>query len=219
MLLPDTLPPVIESVTFRLSLVGLLLLSPLIVLVPRLDRAITTAAARALEGRFQTADLMATGRPDGVIVLGGTPGRVIEAMRLAERFPGIPVVLSGPGDVEVALALKKAHPTTPLTVDRRATNTYENALYSKDLVAPRPGECWVVVTSALHMPRAVGAFDAVGFQVLPWPVDDTPQNPEVRSARVWHEVFGLMGYWAFGRSSKLYPGQLGESTTFEIASY
>lgn len=126
--------------------------------------------------------------------------------------------MSGPGNNEIAVARKKAAPTTPLTIDRRATTTYENAVYSKDLVGPRSGECWAVVTSAVHMPRAIGAFEAIGFPVLPWPVDDTPVHPVQRSAWVWHEVFGLMGYWAFGRSSTIYPAQKTVCTATEIAS-
>jgi uncharacterized SAM-binding protein YcdF (DUF218 family) len=171
----------------------------------RIDAAVTLKAARALEGRIAPADLPTT--LTGIIVLGGSPTRVKAALKIADRFPGIPVVLSGPGSSEIALARSIAVSTTPVTIDRRATTTYENALYSKDLIAPRSGECWVVVTSAVHMPRALGAFEAVGFPVVPWPVKDTPSHPAARSGWVWHELFGLMGYWAFGRSNALYPAQ------------
>jgi uncharacterized SAM-binding protein YcdF (DUF218 family) len=92
-----------------------------------------------------------------------------------------------------------------LRIDGRPTTTYENARFSKDLFAPKSDDCWALVTSALHMPRAIGAFQAVGFSVLPWPVNDTPLTAEVLSAKVWHEVLGLVGYRAFGRSSSLFP--------------
>jgi uncharacterized SAM-binding protein YcdF (DUF218 family) len=39
------------------------------------------------------------------------------------------------------------------------------------LAAPKPGERWLLVTSAYHMPRAVGLFRKVGFAVEPYPVD------------------------------------------------
>jgi uncharacterized SAM-binding protein YcdF (DUF218 family) len=68
-----------------------------------------------------------------------------------------------------------------------------------------PGQSWVLVTSALHMPRAIGAFQAVGFPVHPWPVIDTPAGGKPLSDRVWHEVLGLLGYWALGRSASPYP--------------
>jgi uncharacterized SAM-binding protein YcdF (DUF218 family) len=182
----------------------------------RFDAAVTTRVARALENRIAPANLPAS--LNGIIVLGGSPSRVKAALEIAERFPGIPVVLSGPGTHEIAVARKTAAPTTPVTIDRRATTTYENAVYSKDLVGPQSGDCWAVVTSAVHMPRAIGAFEAVGFPVLPWPVDDTPAHPVKRSAWVWHEVFGLMGYWAFGRSSTLYPAQKTICAATEMAS-
>jgi hypothetical protein len=116
-------------------------------------------------------------------------------------------VLSGPGEDEVAIAQEhtRVERVGTLVIDHRARNTYENALYSKDLVTPRYGQCWVLVTSAVHMPRAVGAFEAVGFSVLPWPVDDTPKLSEGLSAWVWREVFGLIGYRMFGRTHNLYP--------------
>jgi len=47
----------------------------------------------------------------------------------------------------------------------------------------------------------------VSFPIVPWPVHDMPQKQDGLSARVWHEVLGLVGYWAFGRSSDLYPAQ------------
>jgi uncharacterized SAM-binding protein YcdF (DUF218 family) len=36
---------------------------------------------------------------------------------------------------------------------------------------PKPGERWLLVTSAFHMPRAMGAFRRAGFDVIAWPAD------------------------------------------------
>ena len=58
-----------------------------------------------------------------------------------------------------------------ILVETRSRNTYENAVYSKELAQPQPGQIWLLVTSANHMPRAVGCFRAVGFDVIPYPVD------------------------------------------------
>ena len=41
----------------------------------------------------------------------------------------------------------------------------------KALVQPKPGERWLLVTSAHHMPRSVGVFRQAGFPVEAYPVD------------------------------------------------
>ena len=43
-------------------------------------------------------------------------------------------------------------------MERLSRNTAENAEFSKDLVKPKDGERWLLVTSAFHMPRSVGLF-------------------------------------------------------------
>ena len=99
--------------------------------------------------------------------------------------------------------------------------TAENAAYSKALVKPKPGERWLLVTSAQHMPRAMGAFRKAGFPVEAYPVDwrSLPrlrlQFPAsfslglVRSDDTVHEWVGLFVYWITGRSSELLPGPAG----------
>ena len=186
---------------------AILALSSMLLLGQPLEARLVVGVGQLLKERIQRSVSPRDAHLDGIIVLGGSPTRVRAALQLAEQFPEAALVLSGPGDNEVAIAQEHARIERigTLVIDRRARNTYENALYSKDLVTPRSGQCWVVVTSAVHMPRAVGVFEAVGFPVLPWPVDDTPQSSDGVSAWVWREVFGLIGYWAFGRTRDLYP--------------
>jgi len=99
----------------------------------------------------------------------------------------------------------------------RARNTYENALYSKRLASPAPGERWLLVTSAAHMPRSVGVFRQVGWPVVPYPVDYETEG-EFRilirpdAALRWNEFdravkewVGLLAYWLSGRSSAPFP--------------
>ena len=46
-------------------------------------------------------------------------------------------------------------------------DTFENAQFTKEIVKPAPGETWLLVTSAFHMPRSMGLFRKVGFEVTP----------------------------------------------------
>ncbi len=58
-----------------------------------------------------------------------------------------------------------------LILETKSRDTAENAALSRDLVKPKPGETWVLITSALHMPRAVGVFRKAEWRVIPYPVD------------------------------------------------
>jgi uncharacterized SAM-binding protein YcdF (DUF218 family) len=62
-------------------------------------------------------------------------------------------------------------PSGRTTFEARSRNTSENAMLTRDLVSPKPGERWLLVTSAFHMPRAMGAFRHAGFDVIAWPAD------------------------------------------------
>ena len=99
----------------------------------------------------------------------------------------------------------------------RARDTHENALLSKPLAAPEPGERWLLVTSASHMPRAVGAFRQVGWPVIPYPVDFRTGG-ELRlvaapdAGQRWRELdhaarswIGLIAYRLTGRIPSLLP--------------
>ena len=52
--------------------------------------------------------------------------------------------------------------------------TQFNARFARvdcEVVSPKSGERWLLVTSAHHMPRSVGIFRKVGFEVEPYPVN------------------------------------------------
>jgi uncharacterized SAM-binding protein YcdF (DUF218 family) len=203
---------------------------------------------RPLEERFNRPDLTVTGSNiDGIIVLGGgqdadlanlrgTAGlseaaeRLTETVVLSRRFPAARIVFTGgsgavlssqtpeadaAGRLFGSLGLSKSR----ITLETRSRNTYENAVFTKALVAPKPSERWLLVTSALHMPRAMGCFRQVGIAIEPWPVDfrTLPQFALSRSFLgfpeglrefdgVMKEYIGLLFYRLTGRTDALLPG-------------
>jgi uncharacterized SAM-binding protein YcdF (DUF218 family) len=150
-----------------------------------------------LEDRFPQPALAEP--PTGIIVLGGSTNtvlsqargavalndaatRITSAVALSRRFPQARLVFSGGSGLLMLHSSSEADDTRRIwtdlgvaperiTTEDRSRNTYENALFSKRLVDPKPGERWLLVTSAYHMPRSVGLFRAVGFPVIPYPVD------------------------------------------------
>ena len=190
----------------------------------------------------------ARGSPDGIVVLGGAISPDVSAARnevalneaaerltvvadLARRFPKARILYSG-GNGELigdereapfALRLLETFGIAPerILLEDRSRNTIENAVYSKEVARPKPGERWLLVTSAYHMPRAVGVFRKVGFTVEPYPVDWRTRGAQDelrpfasvgdglrRVDTAVREWVGLAVYWLTGRSSELFPGPL-----------
>jgi uncharacterized SAM-binding protein YcdF (DUF218 family) len=143
-----------------------------------------------LEPQFPPWDAT-RGAPDGIVVLGGAidglgPGKVVlnegaerltVVPELARRYPNARILFSGgsaaliDGDAEAKFALPLLESLgvarDRITLEDHSRNTVENAVYSKAIVQPKPGERWL----AYHMPRAIGVFRKAGFPVEPYPVD------------------------------------------------
>jgi len=62
-------------------------------------------------------------------------------------------------------------PDEDIWLETESQNTYENALYSRQILQEKGINRIILVTSALHMPRSVRLFSAQGFEVVPAPVD------------------------------------------------
>ena len=191
-----------------------------------------------LENRFPAA-AEPPAEVDGIVALGGgidlaiserrgvatfrdAAERFITLVELARRYPNARVVFSGGrgwladaslSEADVVREFLRRHGLDErrVVLEDRARNTYENAKLAKSLAAPAAGERWLLVTSAFHMPRAVGAFRQVGWPVIPYPVDyrtsgaiDLLAVPDAASR--WAELdeairswLGLAAYWLTGR--------------------
>ncbi len=197
-----------------------------------------------LEQRFPRPDPLPE-KVDGIILLGGaqiprmtaeygTPalnaaaGTVTTFIWLGRHYPNAKLVFTGGSgdpmrqDLSEAETLRlfltqQGFDAGRVLYETRSRNTYENALLSKPLANPQPGETWILVTQALHVPRSVGAFRKVGWEV-------TPYSEVYRYGRYVHfgaptnvrealalfsagirEWTGLLAYWLTGRSASFLP--------------
>jgi uncharacterized SAM-binding protein YcdF (DUF218 family) len=174
-------------------------------------RPATEALIGALESRFEPTAVHDWADVKGLIVLGGHPSRLVEAIRLAALHPHLRVIFSGLSDYEMNIVAKADAPIRARFVFERDSlqiykNTYGNAVFSTLLVDPVPGERWLLVTSASHTPRAMGAFLKAGFAIEPWPVYDGGTYLPAMNRVARHEWLGLIGYWLQGRTIALFPG-------------
>ncbi len=185
--------------------------------------------------------------PDGIIVLGGSfdtavsAGRGVVALNesgerltafadLARRYPDAKLVFTGgsgqilfnrASEADIAGGMFAGLGLSPdrIVLEDQSRNTWQNAVYTKDLVEPEPGERWLLVTTAWHMPRSIGCFRAVGFDVEAFPVDYRtrgwadlwrPFNAVSEGLRrvdtAFREWLGLFAYWLTGRTPELLPG-------------
>ena len=199
----------------------------------------------ALEDRFQAVSIPPA-RVDGVIVaggivdpvlsddrdqvsVGGAAERLFKMAALAKKYPRARLVFSGGSGSLIYQSRKEADAVKPLLrllgvdlkrviFEDKSRNTAENAAFSYRLVKPKKGEVWLLVTSAFHMPRAVGSFRRAGWEVFPYPVDymtkreaDFPLQFNFAYGLgslggALHEFLGLLFYWLDGKTDHLFPG-------------
>lgn len=199
-----------------------------------------------LENRFSLPDPMPE-RIAGVVVLGGVLDQRITTVRrqialndaaerltefaaLARRYPEAKLLYSGGSGSLWDQTIKEADALKPLigelgidparvTFENQSRNTWENAVLSRELAQPKPDEIWLLVTSASHMPRAVGCFRKAGWTtIVPYPVDFHFMPNEsfgltfrpVDGLGDWtaaaHAWVGLAAYWLTGRTDAFFPG-------------
>jgi uncharacterized SAM-binding protein YcdF (DUF218 family) len=196
---------------------------------------------RPLEDRFPQPEL--PGRIDGIVLLGGSINtemsadrgqpvlnsageRITEFVALARRYPEARLIFTGGSGYVFAGDLREADvirtvldglgfDTSRIVFERESRNTYENALFSRPLADPAPGETWLLITSAAHMPRSVGIFRHAGWPVTAYPVDyrtagSLTWSPDLlygldalnESLREW---VGLAAYRLMDRTDSWFP--------------
>ena len=200
-----------------------------------------------LEQRFPPWD-PSRGPPDGIVVLGGSilpdvsaargvvklddaAERITATVELARRYPNARIIFSGGSAAlmfdqppEAPFAVKELEALgvarERITAEEQSRNTVENAVFSRLIANPKPGERWLLVTSAFHMPRAMGVFRAAGFPVEAYAVDWRTRGPVdllklssslseglTRTDTAVHEWVGLVAYRLTGRTNELFPAR------------
>jgi Uncharacterized conserved protein len=207
---------------------------------------ISSALLRPLEERFPA--FRDDGTPvTGIILLGGaveaadslsrgslvaneSAERVLDTIALAHRYPKAKILISGGGGTVFGEGAAEAPIIADfltsigidagrIVIEDRSRTTAENATFTRELIDPEGGGRWLLVTSAWHMPRAIGVFRKVGLDVVAYPVDfrtgtsddglrpfafvsDGLRRLDVASK----EWAGLIAYYAAGRTGTLLPG-------------
>lgn len=198
-----------------------------------------------LENRYSVPEI--SEKVDGIIVLGGSfmtrvseerdtvalnlaAKRLTTTVELSHRFPNAKIIFSGGvvakgtiGEYELAQRFfqEQGRPAQRLIWEKRAKNTLENAVLTKELMNPSDDQRWILVTSAFHMPRSVGLFEGAGWKnIIPYPADYfTPGSYGLRSGE-WalsdmlhagrvaiKEMIALTHNWLVGRGSEFVPKQ------------
>lgn len=173
------------------------------------------------------AEMPKTSAARGQLNLSEGGERLLLALELARRYPRAKLAFSGvtgtiygngSADAYVARNLFLAFGISEerLIIEGRSRNTFENVRFSQALLNPKPGETWVVVTSAMHMPRTLGLFAKADWHVLPYPVDYQTSGrarfaPTLRFTEnlyafdaALREWVGLLSYRLMGRTDALF---------------
>lgn len=181
----------------------------LILLVLGSNPYVALGLARSLEWRYlPPAELP---QADAIVILGGgtepmlEPRSIVELNSAGDRMlygfwlykqGKAPHVLLSGGNI----TWLRDYPTTPaqdmatvlemmgvsedaLWLQSKSQNTYEDALYSSQMLKEKGIQRVILVTSAMHMPRSVALFEKQGITVIPAPTDF-----KVTQAR-WQELF------------------------------
>ena len=181
---------------------------------------------------------------DGIIVLGGGEDylssithhklqlneageRLIEVIPIAKAHPQIPLIYSGgSGHLLVqnhklaqwvkAFWLSQGVKEAQIKLESTSRNTWENLVNVQRLYL-KPQGLYLLVTSAFHMPRAMGIAQKLGIQAIAYPVDFRTYGVQNRYwdfrllehlkvlDKAVHEYLGLVIYYLTGKSTHLLP--------------
>jgi len=205
---------------------GTVLLQELEARFPRPQEPAAASCMIVLGGGFETE--VTTGR--GGYELNQAGDRFTEMLRLALVHPQARILVSGgdgslsgryEGDAAVSERFLQAFGVDParLVKEDASRTTFENVTNTKALLEQNGLSDCLLITSAFHMPRAIGLFRKAGIPVIPWPADyrtsgdvklgfdfTQPSLNAQQTTTATREWIGLLAYYLTGRTDALYPG-------------
>ena len=199
-----------------------------------------------LESRFQTNPTLPE-KTDGIIVLSGAENsdlssiwkqvelnaaveRDLAFVRLAKRYPNSRLIFTGGSgsltkqefkgaDIAEKLFKQLGVNATKIIFERESRNTYENIIFSKNIIKPNKNENWILITTGWHMPRSIGISCKAGWSVIPFPVDhqtkkddlfriDFNLSDNLKTLKTGiKEWLGLFAYYLSGKTTSFFPKQ------------
>jgi len=179
---------------------------------------------------------------DGVIVLGGGTGsgkvakdrndyslgggseRLFKGLEFTRKNPQGTIIFTGfsgklfhegLSEPEIIEKLVKALnvDATNIVFERRSRNTFENAIYTKEIISNLQNKKWGIVTSASHMKRAIATFNKQSSEISfdPIPVDFQTKNSiywgpgNIQSSLDFWRIYmhETIGYWVYKLTGRL----------------
>jgi uncharacterized SAM-binding protein YcdF (DUF218 family) len=228
----------------RIQLAKWILIPTAILSLTLLIYPVSDAVIHPLESRFQKPETLPQ-TIDGIIVLGGGEelklsldwqtaemgnggDRFVAAAILAKAYPDTPVIFTGGSgllnapDVRINIPIARNLLSAVgidqhrLIIESLSRNTIENFSYISPLLPQRQGR-YLLVTSAFHMPRAIGVARQQGINVIAYPVDYRGNSAQFRQydfdlfshlqvlEPALREWIGLTVYYWTGKTSSWFP--------------
>jgi uncharacterized SAM-binding protein YcdF (DUF218 family) len=178
-----------------------------------------------LENRFPPLTRMPS-HVDGIVMLGGEDSSAFAD--LARRYSTAKLVLAGADPAAGEAGAGDSRPSgidmARVVFERSSRNTFEDVVAAKAIGRPAPGETWILVTGAFHMPRSVGLFRGQDWQVIPYPVDyltgpdadpsdagaDFEGNLALLSVALKEWIGMFVNRW-LGHSTEFFPGPVAQA--------
>ena len=155
------------------------------------------------------------------VLLNSSAERLTKVLEIYNKNPKILILFSGfsgklkpqgwsESDMEKKFFLEQGVRLENLIFENKSRNTFENIIYSKDIIKINKG-AWGLITTASHMPRSYFGFKRQGLILEPISVDYRTGTSPIfwinfdikKGLENWdiilHEVFGISYYKVTGK--------------------